>query len=52
MTRAKSVRLLAALSVATAVGASLASARLRAEPAARVVPITAKRFASTRRRSR
>ncbi len=45
MTRGTPVRMLAALSVATVLSAALASARLRAEPAARVVSITAKRFA-------
>ncbi len=44
MTRGMSVRLAAALSVATAVAVVLTGSRLRAEPEPRVIPITAKRF--------
>ncbi len=45
MTRRTSVRSLTALSVAAAIAVVLAGARLRAEPEARVVPITARKFA-------
>ncbi len=45
MTRRTSVRWLTALSVAAAIAVVLAGARLRAEPEARVVPITARKFA-------
>ncbi len=45
MRRASSVRLVAVLGIVTATVAVLANGRLRAEPAVRVVPITARRFA-------
>jgi cytochrome c oxidase subunit 2 len=47
--RVKTMRVVAALSIATAAAVTLAADRLRAEPEARVIPITARKFEFTPR---